>query len=57
MQSNKGGMVMDYNEKKKLRKIAILEHEIEYYVKVYKSCKKIGILKKKIEEIKRTYYF
>lgn len=45
---------MNYNEKKKIRKIITLEHEIEYYARVYKNCKKINILKERIEQLKKA---
>ena len=38
------------------RKIMILEHEIEYYKKVYKQCKKLDELKEKLTKIKKKNY-
>ena len=36
---------MNYTEKRRVRKIQVLEREIEYYTRVYKHCRKIDILK------------
>jgi len=36
------------------RRIAILEHEIEYYSKVYKQCKKLDELKARLVVLKGT---
>lgn len=40
---------MNYDKKKVIRKIAILEHEIEYYSKVYTNCHKVQGLKQKLD--------
>lgn len=34
------------------RKIKILEHEIEYYTKVYKQCRKLEQLKERLNQLK-----
>ena len=36
------------------RKIKILEHEIEYYTKVYKHCKKLDNLIEKLNFLKKS---
>lgn len=37
------------------RKIKILEHEIEYYSRVYKKCKKLDCLKERLVQLKKSY--
>lgn len=36
------------------RKIKILEHEIEYYSRVYKQCKKLDYLIEKLKFLKKS---
>ena len=44
-------------ENKKIeRKIKILEHEIEYYTRVYKQCRKLEQLKKRLNQLKSSVF-
>ena len=45
---------MNYTEKRRLKKIQVLEREIEYYKRVYKRCNKLDKLLRNISKLKKV---